>query len=590
MITECARALRWCAVLAGKFFGVAPGSTMLVIIATLISEIGALLAFFLPLKIVILLASEGVPRFFPQWFAALDPDTIVIWLGGTAVGMYFAHLIAERIAQVGADRGAGLLLAHSEKMVLFEGQDEMAANAYRNFARMAAKVVFIALVFGVVGYFYQSLAVVAASLMLLGGAVVWGLYQTSKRFRAKAQDQPAGIASTLSMLTFLAVFGFVLADVLQVHPVFGAPPGVLTLIVSIVLFRRMLGWLGALVGSVVSLYGKRHKLEALFFHHAVLIDSPNTTEEETVWPLLDPAARDDWLAPVLGELLDTECSSASSFWHQTGIRDVPALRVTIDGHAEHTYLVKLFDANRSGVAMHEASLLADPPVALPAPHFVGATQVGEYHCHVFRMPVVDTPPLKELPAAKRRVLAKLMAVTPPKELIERFLRSKPLLWQRFEPEMFQRLRVAADTDDALKQLEAASGRLEPLQAQLKALPLVLSNPNVNADTLLVDEQGWDYVLHWGDWGVEPLGKSWPTGGEALDVVEEAIQDAAAVRPELAEVRPEAAELAALADEFERAYTKQQYTTALELLPGLMERLDALERPQEAAAVPGRAVG
>jgi hypothetical protein len=43
---------------------------------TLISQISTLLAFFLPLKVVILLGSDRMPRYIPEALAALGHDAL----------------------------------------------------------------------------------------------------------------------------------------------------------------------------------------------------------------------------------------------------------------------------------------------------------------------------------------------------------------------------------------------------------------------------------------------------------------------------------------------------------------------------------
>ena len=55
----------WCISLGVKFVKVVPIITGLVQISTLASQIFLLLAFFLPLKVIILLGSDKTPAYFP---------------------------------------------------------------------------------------------------------------------------------------------------------------------------------------------------------------------------------------------------------------------------------------------------------------------------------------------------------------------------------------------------------------------------------------------------------------------------------------------------------------------------------------------
>lgn len=68
--------LRWSLSLGAKFSRVVPFLTLAIVILTLVAQIASLLSFFLPLKMIILLGSEGMPRYFPAAFAQLDRDGI----------------------------------------------------------------------------------------------------------------------------------------------------------------------------------------------------------------------------------------------------------------------------------------------------------------------------------------------------------------------------------------------------------------------------------------------------------------------------------------------------------------------------------
>lgn len=61
------RSLRWLLSLGKKIGRVAFGHTLLIVCLTLVSQVAALLAAFLPLKVVILLGSEGILSTFPRF-------------------------------------------------------------------------------------------------------------------------------------------------------------------------------------------------------------------------------------------------------------------------------------------------------------------------------------------------------------------------------------------------------------------------------------------------------------------------------------------------------------------------------------------
>ena len=85
--------LRWAVSIGSKLIRVAPGYTFSVIIFTLISQVSMLLAFFLPLKVIILLGSSRIPRYFPESWKSFDHDQLVITLAVAAAG---GHPKSER--------------------------------------------------------------------------------------------------------------------------------------------------------------------------------------------------------------------------------------------------------------------------------------------------------------------------------------------------------------------------------------------------------------------------------------------------------------------------------------------------------------
>lgn len=69
-------ALRWSLSIGSKFFNVVPKATLSVIFFSLVSQVTILLAFLLPLKILMLLGSAGIPHYFPDVFEDLE---WIIW-------------------------------------------------------------------------------------------------------------------------------------------------------------------------------------------------------------------------------------------------------------------------------------------------------------------------------------------------------------------------------------------------------------------------------------------------------------------------------------------------------------------------------
>ncbi len=585
--------LRWSIQLGSRFLREAPGGTSLVVLATLLSQLALLLAFFLPLKVVILLGSERIPRYFPTALAQFDRGTLIIGLTLATVGAFGAYLLAERLIRFGSDRGARRILARSRKVVLFENQDAIATRAYRRYAVIPAGLVFLLLGTGVLALLYPSvLGLLTVFLFLTAVLVVLGS-RFSDALRQRVLSPPGTWLPGVAGFGFLLVFVWLVADYL-----YRDPPGLLAAIVALLLARQMLNRLAGMVTGLVSLNLERPRLDALFFHHQVF-QRRRHGRGEGLWALLAEAAREEWLPRVLQELEDTPGRVRRSEWWQTRVQDVVAIHCEMEDSEPR--LIKVFGPNRSGEARHEASLLSDPPAHLPAPGWIGATLIDGLHCHVLRLspgteqiatrldPASEAVPgsladslasggagdaeqAGEEPAAAdlaelaNRFRKSLIVVEPPAELAGRYGRSRPLLWQRMDRAMFERVRLIADAA-ARATIDGLLADFEAMVERVRSLPWVFVNRQLNPETLAM--AGNDMIaLHWGRWGLETLGTAWPLTALETDTLENLLAEAGRQRPALARVPAADVRLAGLLSLMERLYLAQRYADIVELLPEL----------------------
>lgn len=572
MIEALVNTLRWSGSLGRKFIGVVPRVTLAIVGATLVSQISILLAFILPVKIVILLGSDGILGYFPSSFEAVDRDALIVLLSAGTVGFYLLYLSAERLVAFLTRRGSRALLATSGKMALFEGQDEMAADAYARFSRTVAGAVFIALAFTTVALLYADLAGVLGGYVVFAGLSIAGLYKTSGAFRERLHTRLGPTVNLFTGFGFFIAFGYLVADFLAWRS-----PGIIAAVISLILMRQAVGRVAGVVTGLSGLQRQRTKLDALFFHGRPFMP-PQSSVERSMWPLLRKQRRDEWARPLLGEIASTVPDSLRYQWVDLGTPNVATLAVRDAEARNFRYLVKLFETNRSATALHEATLLADPLAHLPAPELLGATQVDRFHAHVYSWCDGTFPTAGEFNEhAAEQARVALLRVEPSTSLVSRYQRSRVMLWQRLTHSMLEWMEVAVETADQEAALERLSARLADIQELLRELPLALVNPEITRDTLWLPEGGEHspLLISWGKWALEPVGARWPVQPKFLKRLGPAVACASEHRGVLADVRPEHAEIAALAYQLESFTGNQRYAYALELLPDILERLDAV---------------
>src|SRR5690606_19954356 len=129
MISSVASTLRWTLSLGAKFARVVPFFTVCIIGLTLVSQIAMLVASLLPLKVLILLGSDQIPGYFPRFFLRFGHDALIAVLSMLTFGVFLAHLLAEKLIDRLTAKATTHLMQMSQKIALFERQDEIAREA-----------------------------------------------------------------------------------------------------------------------------------------------------------------------------------------------------------------------------------------------------------------------------------------------------------------------------------------------------------------------------------------------------------------------------------------------------------------------------
>ena len=562
MMASVAQTLRWTVSLGAKFARVVPIQTSTIVCMTLVSQISSLLAFFLPLKVIILLGSERVPRYFPERLAALDWELLIGSLCLGTLGFYLLHLLAEQLIRSITTRASQRLLLRSHKMALFDNQDEVARDAYLRFSRALASGVFIAFALLGLGYFYPMMALVLFGYILLAWAVVGSLHALSQRFRQKLERSLSSVLAIAAGLGFFFAFGYLVSDF-----ILWTPPGVIVGIVALLLSRQLMQRMAGMVGDLVNLRRQQSKLDALFFHGKVLLPSPSHEKGEFL-RLLDPMRRQDWVQSLLRELTAWRGGDLDIRWQQTGVANVAGLTVKSGGER---YLIKLYDSNRRTLALHESMLASEALADLPALRLCGVTKVAGLHCLLYEQPEGALVSMLAGRRYRRQLLASLMLVQPSSALMLRYKRSRPSLWQRLRADNLQRMRIAVVDTPQQQQLDSFLAALPKLIELLRRLPVWIFTPDTGFANIYQCTTSGAVLLNWGRWSMEPIGAGWPI--LRLGDLAELLTQAQSVRPELQGLETWQLELAALCSAIEAGCNTQRYSDAIALLSAVLERLD-----------------
>jgi DNA-directed RNA polymerase subunit L len=567
LLLRAKKTIRWSLRLGNKLRTEAPLPTAAGVFATLTAQISILLAFLLPIKVIVMLGAERMTGANPAELQGLDQQSMIILLSIGAVLFFGLHLLASYVEKLAISRGAKQLLTRTDKLVLFENQDEVATIAYKQFTTALSGGIFVILSLLLLLWLYPLIPLllfVFTSLVFLL-LIISGRYE---RVRNQLENNLEAWLTPVATTGFLLAFSLLVADFM-----IGQPPPLTPAILALLLTRRLSKKTQTSISSLVKLARKRAQIDALFFNQQVLLKDLNA--DKTIWPLLLPEQRSEWVPQVLASVIEGECRELRDcHWWPLAESHIVALHCEFNDGPD--LLIKLFDSSCTSQALHEATLLSDAPALLPAPVWRGMTELQGYHCHIFQLPNGARPLAYDIDEAQFEALRhELLQTQPPANLVTRYTRSHPIIDQRLGNKLLLRLKIATDTQTEQSLLKA-SQRLASWRVHLQDKPLAFSLP-FEARNLLESADGKILVLHWGNWVLEPCGYDWPIDPETFAGLAQVLESARLARTDMASSSAEQLLLVALSARFEQSLVAAQYDVALALLGAINECLDRLEK-------------
>ena len=570
----------WSLGILKKFFKMVPVPTIILVVLTLVSQFSRMLASFLPLKVIILIGSTGTPRYFPDSWATLDRDILVIALSLAAVFFYAVSLSAEKMLYNVALKGAAGVVQGTNKLVLFSNQDEIASQAYQKLAAglaTGALTVVLALLFA---FIYPTFLLAALTYVLAASAFV-ALMGRTVSARGELQQKATTLTGLLSGIGFMLLFAFMVVDFLLWEGV-----SFIVAIISLLLSRQLLNRLDGVIRDAIWLSDKRLQVNAIFFTGHRLEKLPENSRNRRLWNFLSLCESCDTLRPILAQVKGYELADGARVkcrWTQSGLVDLLTFDIEVKaaGEVPDRYLLKIFGKRHRKAAMSEADILSSASGhQLPAPELVYIGDMEGFDVHLFRLPEWCIPDRSIAQRVDIQWLAQYWQVEPDRTLINRYQRSHPLLQHRLGFWMLERLSALAfDSNDKVA-INNFMERFEDILECLNLLPLVVINPGVPRDLSFVSEEGNLIQAHMGNWMLEPIGVELPLGSANMFKLKRALVEAGEKRSALLDVSWDQIRLCAYCSAFEKQFLRQRYTDAIELLPDILGCLSECDMAHE----------
>lgn len=445
----------------------------------------------------------------------------------------------------------------------------MSETIYDSYTRSLTGIFFTLIAFAIIINIYPLIAIMCLCYLAVVFLFITTLCQFNVNLRHNLVEKFNVITGLASTIGFLAAFAFIVVDFLM--PI--DPPTLIFALISLILIRQMLAGLSATVNAISGLYAQNLLVNGLFFE-GYAKSTQITKQEKQFWSLLRDDVRPDWIKDLLNQIVNIKCNNIKSQWYEMGINGVVVFDVCAccDDGIDRRFFVKIFNSNHIAQARNEETILEVCDLSFVALDYHGSTQLEKYHCHIFSHDEITGVSIKDIPEQKLNLMKMLMSYNLPEELISRYTRTHPYLWQRLNKEMIRRLNLAAN-DTQLKQLSIVEAQFENIITSLSTVPLYLQVLRITPDTLFRTKKGELRLMHMTDWKIEPIGFGWPVKKDKLDLLSDVLDGLVDSRPDLKGISVGCVFLTALFSQFESLYISQKYSFALELLPQIIECLE-----------------
>ena len=551
---------KWYKKLTGRFINISFFQTFIVIISTLFSQIFLLLSSMLPLKVIMLLGSDKIPKFFPDSWQNTDKDMLIIYLAILSIIFFLLHIFSEKIIELYSLKGSKKILENNQKIVLFEKQDIFAKNAYTKLSKSLSNIIFF--IFSVVGlgFLYPLLSLAIVSFLFFTYLFFYISYKNHRMLK-KLEENYKSFIDIIRTIGFFFVFVFILGSFLTNF----YPPHLTIVILSILLVRQMFSKLASAIKDIIQLYKDRLKINSIFFFKDTKINLLHE-KKDPFWQILQNEKRNEWIPKVLSLILNQNVIYVNSIILKINIKNIVFIQIsTTDSKKtlERNYLLKLFNKNISTQAIHEATLLEENELTLP---FLGVTVVENFHIHLFEFS--DVKFVENFKTDSLLVRLNLMRVKPSKQIISRYNRSHQYLHQRISNTVFEKLYLMANSNE-LELLKKFEDQFNVINMKIKALPLQYINPLITKYTLVKKDDRL-CLLHFGNWKLEPLGVDFPISIKSIEYLNDHFDILLNERDRTKTLQFEDVVLAALIAQFEKFYLSEHFTGIFELIPRILE--------------------
>lgn len=510
LISESIFAIRWTIRVISRLIHVSSRTTVLTIACNTIVRITRMLTFLLPLKVILLAGSNGVPRAFRPFLAADQRQEGIIILTLVAILSYIITLVLENRAKQLSEQGSQQLLADSSVMWVVADQTVQATRFFSRFLQICSGMLFSITALVV-------MAVLNAPLTGFFIALINCLFlMTAWLMESNVDSEPSRLQQKISQdtnayLNFLSSIVFLTSFLIIIYPfIAGEGSNVLVALVSFILVRQILSTLVDSVKNILALFSQRHMVDTLLFSEHSMIPVEGRGER-TMRNLFATRVREERLAEELADLTKPGDKMSVDLL-DSPVRHALEFTITLKNETTTSRILRqrVFPPQIQDRLRNEDLLFehVDRDV-IWAPPIVRRYFHGEHECVITEGGLGESPLPQSWPQIRLSFLINVWALEPPTALASIYTTSHNYLHQRLTDELISRLEFALNSDSGVEILPRFCHQLPEIRLRIAKLPLCLVNRDQSRERILSKADGGFYQQDWCDWSLEPAGYGLP---------------------------------------------------------------------------------
>lgn len=570
----------WVAQVLRQFLRVVPGATLALVVYLTVARITRLLAFLLPLKVILLAGSNGIPHYFHPFLANDQKQLGIIILSVASIGFYGLTLFLEGHTKRLADRAGADLMSAASVMSLVDNQRAEMQGNYARFMQIVSAGFFL-----LAGMFVLAVAdpVLTAYLCCLGlffyALTAWALRGVtplkSNRLADFIEGDLGSYLGVLSSVAFLSGFLVILRSFLQEG---GA--NVLVAIICFMLLRQMTSAMTGAVRDVVALAQKRQLIDALVFPNRQF-HQPEHDDQRTLRQLFGREERERLIADALAPVRQAD-ETLRVGWIDTAVRGMAEFSIVLEGSdgQERHFRMRAFSPRLRRMLENEDLLFRhiDREAVWAAP-IVARFMHGEHECIVYDAGTAVAPKGAALAQAHQDFIANLWSVSLPASLVRIYSATHKPLNKRLTHDLIARMEIAVDTDRDAELLDRFRSALPQIRKLIAQMPLCLIHPAFTPGEIALRADGSVVVFGgWGQWSLLPMGAGLPPSLVTDEKFEALLAEARRRAPDMAAKHVERRQLTVVSAcaQMERSILQGKMKAALTHAERVVSELEAVK--------------